>query len=262
VRRAIKHSKQHWATGPHRPRALFICGSQRSGTNMLQGVLNSSARTRVYNEDHPKAFKKYRLKELGEISNLVNRAPCPWVVFKCIMDSQHTRQLLNQFPESKCIWIFRDYRDVAESAERKWMDAQRHIIRNIAERDHTWDRWYTETLSDERRELVRRLYYPEMTELTAGAIKWYLRNQLFFDLKLQDCADRVLLVNYNRLVTNPNQEFDRVGRFLKLSIPQSAYGHVHDRSLQKPLASKLDPRVTDLCDQLMRDFMRILEPSN
>lgn len=262
LQRFIKHAKQHFVRSQQPSRPLFICGAQRSGTNMLQGVLNFSIQTRVYNEDHPKAFTKYRLRDLKDLSNLIKKAPCKWVVFKCIMDSQHTEKLLDHFPESKCIWIYRDYRDVAESAARKWGDAQRHIIRNIAERDNSWQRWYTETLSDERRELVRTVYHPEISELSAGALKWFLRNKLFFDMQLEKQQDRVLLLNYNRLVTSPREEFARISRFLAIAIPPETYSHVHDRSLQKPLDATIDPRVTSLCDQLMRDFMRIIEPPN
>lgn len=256
--RLVKHAKQRINPPDKESKALFICGSQRSGTNMLSGVLDRSPLTRIYNEDHPLAFQKYRLKRYPVIRSLVEKAPCHWVVFKSIMDSQNIRSLLDEFPNSKCIWIYRDYRDVAESAEKKWVNAQRHIIRNIAIRDNDWDRWYTERLSIDRRQLIRSFYHEGMNETTAGALKWFLRNKLYFDMELSNIPDQVLLVSYNTLVTELKEQFDRIAKFLEIPIDKTCYDHVHYRSIQKPLDQPIEDGVKLICDQVMKDFKHIL----
>ena len=71
IKRWRKHRKQNYHGQDQQ--ILFICGVQRSGTNMLLKVFDNLPYTRTYNEDNPLAFttkpmyNKMRIKRFKEI---------------------------------------------------------------------------------------------------------------------------------------------------------------------------------------------------
>lgn len=255
--RAFKHASQALSASHKEARPLFIVGAQRSGTNMLLNVLDKSLETRTYNEDHPAAFEKYRLKDRQVRDRILRKASCAWGVFKPLCDTQHLDQLLADHQDGKALWILRDYRDVANSASVKWGHAQRHIIQHIAEKDDQWTRWYCERMSPERRSKVRTLYHADMTEHTAAALKWYLRNILFFDLQLQHRSDDVLLLRYENLVQHP-ASFQQIFDFLEIPYSPSYTRDVFEDAVGKNKAPQIESAVEALCEDLLRQFEAVI----
>ena len=250
IRRLVKHGRQYLIKKKNSgQQVLFILGAQRSGTNMLVSVFDKFPFSRTYNEDDPSAFSKtMRIKSPGHIRALLD-CPASLIVFKPIIDSHKAREFLNEYPNSKIIWIYRNYLDVANSATVKWKDAQRHIVRHIAEKNNSWDRYYTEALTDQDRDFVRSLYSKDMSEVSAGVLNWYLRNRLFFKLDLEK-EERVLLVNYERLVLNPDREFSRIGQWLGVGFDPSYYHHLFKTSVKKSDPDEIDDEIQEISQDL------------
>lgn len=204
TKRGLKYANQRRRMNSRQALPFFICGCQRSGTNMLLDVLDRSPDTWVYNEDHRAAFDNYRIKAFGIRQTLLSKAGCSFVVFKCLADSQNADQLLKEHPGSKAIWIYRGYQDVANSAVRKWGQGQKSLIRLLVS-EEGWRHWLVEGTPSDRRELVRQLYSDETSPHTAAALKWYLRNVIYLDHRLEHHDEQVRLVRYERLVSNPVQ---------------------------------------------------------
>jgi hypothetical protein len=247
TRRATKYAGQLGTGRRGQAAPLFVLGCQRSGTNMLLAALEASPETWTYNEDNPRAFRRFRLRDPQRIASLTERARCRVVVFKALCDSQHADRLLERFPEAKVIWLLRGYSPVVDSAVRKWGDGQLRLVRRIAG-DAPFDHWLAERLPDHRRELVRELVARDLSLHSAAALKWYLRNELYFDRELDRRVDRALLVRYEDVVA------DRVGRLSEVFElaglrfdPAFAEGVSEDRRGPEP---GLDPRVRELCDDL------------
>ena len=91
---------------------VFLLGCGRSGTNMLSRSLGKSFQVDLYNEDHPAAFEKWRIKDLATIERLSHSGFARIKLFKPILDTHMAHVFLSYFPGSKIVFIFRHYRDV------------------------------------------------------------------------------------------------------------------------------------------------------
>lgn len=247
--RSRKHLLQNFQTPIKDKQVLFIVGAQRSGTNMLLKLFDQIAWTRTYNEDNYLAFsKQLRLKDREQILPLLKgNAHC--FVFKPILDLQLLPQLLADFPNAKAIWIFRHFHDVSNSAKRNWQTAQRHIIKHIATQENDFVRWYCENLQLSDRELIRSFYSEKLTEEEAGVLKWYLRNQFYFSLGINQRKD-VLLLEYEELVKDPTKELKKIETFIDASIPDTAANHIFTSSIRKHQFPTISQSIQNLAQGL------------
>jgi Sulfotransferase domain len=253
LRKRIQQNKLPRTT----PCALFIVGTQRSGTNMLDGVLNNSVETTVYNEDHPHAFVKYRLRPRHEIQQLIQRQRSPWVVFKPLCDSQHIDKLLDTFQGSKAVWIYRNHHDVIRSTLKKWPKTQINHVRRIVEGDPA--HFSSERVSDEYRALMSSFYNADMLVQDAAALKWLVRNNYFFEYGLFDQPDRVLLINYDRLVSQPEVECRRLFEFIGIVFDPAFVEFVHSTSKRNTPVEGINPEIVRLCNEMLARFDAVLE---
>ncbi|MEO8391824.1 MAG: sulfotransferase [Chloroflexota bacterium] len=235
------------------PRGLFIFGVQRSGTNMLLDMLDQSLDTWVYNEDHPKAFDNYRIKALDPRNLLIYRAGCEWVAFKSICDMHLADQILDGHPTSKSLWIFRSYKDAANSAVAKW--DQTALIRLLVEVDKK-RYWFNERIAPDVLNLVRGFHDGGLSNIEASMLKWYVRNLLYFELSIDQRADQVLLIHYETLVSNPKVEGQRVFDFLGLPFETRYTRQLVDSSVGKTPFPDVNPEIARLCEEL---YQRLLE---
>ncbi|MDP9341273.1 MAG: sulfotransferase [Actinomycetota bacterium] len=256
TRRAAKYAGQLGTGRRGRAAPVFVLGCQRSGTNMLLAVLEASPETWTYNEDNPRAFRRFRLRDLERISWLTERARCRSVAFKALCDSQHADRLLERFPQGRVVWLLRDCAPVADSAVRKWGDGQLRLVRRIAG-DAPFDHWLAERVPEPRRELVRELVARDLSLHSAAALKWYLRNELYFDRELDRVPDRAMLVRYEDVVADPEARFAEVFRFAGLGFDPAFVREVSgDRRGPEP---DIDPEVRELCDDLAARLDRVLQ---
>jgi len=216
---------------------------------MITAVLDKSLDSWVYNEHNPKAFERSRIKPTAERLRLIRQARCRWVVFKPICDSQNIDRLLADHPGAKAIWIFRRYQDVTNSALRKWGKRQLILIRQAATGDDV-NNWFVDRMSEERRHLIRELYHEEMSWHTAGALKWYMRNALYFDNGLDQRPEEVKLVRYEDFVQEPHEQCEAILGFLGLSFNPVYVADVVDTSIRKEEFPPIDPRVERLCEEM------------
>jgi hypothetical protein len=237
-------------------RALFVVGCQRSGTNMLMWTLERSPHVWVYHEHAwSPAFRRYRLRPTATIERLVRRAPANTVAFKPICDSHLVDRLLARHPGSLAIWIFRNYRDVANSMAQNFPGHAREILRWIVEGDTDLLGWRGERLAPEAVEVVRACYRPEMSVEEAAAVVWWLRNRFFFDLALEK-DPRVRLAKYEDLVAGGEEPFRRLFDFAGVPFDSRLVSTVFDTSVGKRPSPVMAPRLVELCDELLERLER------
>src|SRR5262245_20893973 len=120
IRRAYKHVYQaiRWRTQPA-SRVLFIVGCQRSGTTLLTRLLDTDVGCRVFREHSELSSADeaagIRLKPLPEVAAILGRVRAPLVVAKPLVETQNVRSLLEHFPGSRALFMYRGYADVARS---------------------------------------------------------------------------------------------------------------------------------------------------
>lgn len=259
ARRAWRRRKQLWqllygTAGEARP--VFLVGCQRSGTNMLQEAIDRSLQTWIYNEDNSTAFDNYRIQPLAKRKRLIARARCRWVLFKPLCDTQNIDRLMAEHPGSRVIWPFRHYDDVVNSTLRAFGRGRQLWMVRMAATEPAWDHWFVERMSGSTRALLARHYRSGLSVYSAAALKWYVRNQIFFEYGLDDHPD-VRLAEYEQLVRRPEQEIGAVLAELGLDFDPQWTANVHKGSVAREAPPPIDDEIRTLCDQLLEQLREV-----
>jgi hypothetical protein len=174
----------------------------------------------TYSEGSAPFFSGVLLRPLESVERLLHRNPFPVVALKPICETHRIGELLDRFPESRAIWIFRHYQDAVISASTKWRSGK-EAVRRLASGELERAGWRAGGLSAEKLATVRQLYRDDLSLHAANAIMWYLRNDLYFDLGIDQRAD-VLLVRYEDIVADPVTSLGRIFAFAGLGLPADA----------------------------------------
>ena len=247
IAKAWKRFRLRISGVPGEARPMFVFGAQRSGTTMLLNTIQGHVQVEYFDENDEEAFDHLRLRDLEAIDGIVKRSRGKLNIFKPICDSQHARKILDGVPSALGLWIYRRYEDVVNSALRNF-DIHREFLRWMIE-DPERARWRAENVTAENMQLVRHYYDKGASDPSSRALIWYLRNFQYYQQKL-DQDPRVLLVCYERLVTDPHAEFSRVFKFSGLSGDSGTLAKVHSRSIKKNKVPEIEPEIRQLCDGL------------
>ena len=110
-------------------------------------------------------------------------------------------------------------------------------------------RWQAQGLSEEDLALVRSFDYTRLNPVSGAALLWYLRNSLYFDLRLSRRSDG-LLVSYERLLAQPRQTMAAVCSFLDFPYHPRLIEHIRTAPGGPGKAIDLHPEIRRRCDDL------------
>lgn len=229
-------------------RCAFLLGAQRSGTNMLLGALERHRRIECFNESDEEAFDNCRIRRPDVIDRLVLRSFADLIVLKPICDSQWTRRLLDAGAHRQAIWIYRDYEDVVNSALRQFTEHTKYLWYML--NDKATAGWRVENVTAEHLALVERHHGRGISDASARALIWYLRNALFFQQTL-DRDWHVLLVRYEQLVESPELELQQVRDHLNIEFQPRMARSLFATSVRKHDAPDIDPKIKTLCHEML-----------
>lgn len=230
------------------PLIVFGAGCQRSGTTMLGEIIDRSMDTWVYHEHDRRAFRDHRLRT-GDVDRLARWSGRPVAVFTSIVDAQWTDRFLERHPGSKAVWIYRGYPDVARSAIVEWGDHQQRVANGVRTRAFADLGWRGERLSDHVIGTIDRLHRPDLTVEEGAALFWWMRNSILWDRDLVD-DDRVLVVRYEDLVTDPDPYCRRVFDFLGVGFDESYVSDATPSSVRDEPLTGLSGEIRELCDDM------------
>ena len=211
----------------------FLFGCQRSGTTALLDAFGSLGSVRTYQERGSlltcSEGDGLRLRPLEQIRPILESDVQDLVVLKPLAESHRMIELIDFFPGSRALWIFRDYRDVIASTLRKWPSANPEETFALMLRSGSWSYFGSrECYSAPVVELIENARKSHPTLADACAVLWIARNSLFLDLPLDD---RLQPMNYEALVTN-HRYADRVFSHFGLSVAKEGWRALfHDRSI-------------------------------
>jgi hypothetical protein len=223
----------------------FIFGAQRSGTDMVASVFNRCPEAECYYESDPEAFDRFVLRGRAVVSHLAQKSHARTVFFKSILNSQNARCLLDLDERAKAIWLFRPYQDVVNSNLKRF----KAHFQDLSEMLHDPEKagWRVENVSVEDMALVRKYHDKGVSDASARALLWYLRNQLLFQQHLAH-DPHVLIANYDRIVTNPIDAFSQIFAFFGLPFRPRFVAKVKASSIQRDPSPIIDPDIQQLCD--------------
>jgi hypothetical protein len=119
------------------------------------------------------------------------------------------------------------------------------------------DWWLGKGLSDETYAIVTQLAHPDISDASAAALIWYFRNVLFFEQGF-DSDPRVRLVQYESLVSDPQQELRCVFGFLGLDYSARISSKIFASSIKRHNPPPIEPPIEQLCAGLMSRFDAVL----
>lgn len=202
-KRAFQYAR--YRPGAPKP-ALFVVGCQRSGTSLMHHLLRLDWHTVTYDEESPLSagdpVEGLRWAPLDQVARRFAADRAALVVAKPLVESQNLDRLLEALPGSRALWMYRDVGAVARSNVKYFAPGTSHRdLQPILAGDQT--NWRAERLGPGARELVRRLYRPDLAAEDAAALFWYARNSLLFDRGL-DNDPRVRACRYEDLLADPS----------------------------------------------------------
>jgi hypothetical protein len=236
---------------PGEATAVLLVGLQRSGTNMVVRGLERAPEFEVYNENHPAAFNRFRLRPLADVRRLVEASRHPYVLLKPLCDSHRTVELLDALGTAsapRAMWVYRSAEGRARSAVAKFGDHNLQLLRELAA-GRGRDRWQAQGLSQDSLDLLGRLDWSTVDAVSAAALFWYLRNRLYFDLGLAE-RDDVLLVSYDAMVADPPAEMRRVCSFLGFPYHPRLVAGIGARPPTTAPSVAVQPQVAACCAEL------------
>jgi hypothetical protein len=255
-------------SGGSSPRALFILGCQRSGTTMVVETLDRDWRVKTFPEFSAvnlpadgrrpwsvRSMSRYglRMRPLDQVAARIEGTHSPLVVLKPLVESQRAPAILRAIDGAVCLWVFRDYRDVARSNVKLFTPEVTRI--NLEPMlVHQPGNWRGEVVPEDVRELIARHYAPDMSPFDGAALFWYARNRLFFDLDLP-AEKRVMALRYEDLVAEPAAAMTRVYAHAEVPFPGPALvADIHPRSVGLGRELELATEVEEACDRLLADL--------
>jgi len=233
---------------------VFVVGCQRSGTSLFHHLLRLDRDTVTYDEESPlsagDAAEGLRWPPLPEVARRFRDDRAGFIVAKPLVEAQNLDRLLEAFPGARAVWMARDYRAVARSNVAYFPEGtSRRDLEPILAGDET--NWRAERLGEGARELVRRLYRPELSAYDAAALFWYARNSLLFDRGLAD-DPRVRVCRYEDLLGDPAGVMRAVYAFLERPWPgERLVRDVEPAPARPPRPLGLEPVVSEACAGLL-----------
>lgn len=219
---------------------------------MLQ-IFKKDLHTKIY-EDQSRLTsqdreRKIRLNPLEDVKKAIDKNSAPLIILKPLVETQHSNKLLDFFPDSRALWLYRDYRDVAFSnishfGIRNGINNLRSIIKNSP------DDWRSENVPENVRNLITHHFSEDMNPYDAAALFWYVRNTFFFEFNLH-CNPRVIMCRYEDLVTEPSVVMEGIYDFLGRPFPgETIVEEVHSGALGKGGDIRLSPEIAKRCGEL------------
>lgn len=191
-----------------------------------------------------------RLNPLDSVCKELDKSKTPLTVIKPLVESQNAVRLLESFSGSYVLWVYRNYRDVAQSNINKFgilngINDLRPIV------DNEPNNWRSEKVSESTREIVSTFFSEKMNPPDAHLLCWYARNVLFFEQSLKSHKN-VIICRYEDLAVDPSKVvkaiYDRTGQ----KYPgDSIVSGTHSSSVGKGCDLVISPEVEELCTHLL-----------
>lgn len=232
---------------------LFIVGCQRSGTSLMTRIFFRDIRAKVYRESSILSSNdpfKLRLNSLPLVKKRISRDKAPLIILKPLVESQNIIKLLENFQESYAIWLFRHYKDVTSSNLKQFgIENGINDLKPIA--NNQPGDWRSEKVTPYTRSIINQFFNEELSPYDASALFWFARNQIFYDLKLDE-NPRILMCRYEDLASTPASIVKYIYDYIGLPFPENHLTkEVHKRSVKKGKDVLLSPAIENLCDKLL-----------
>lgn len=222
-------------------------------------IFENDLNTKTYGEFSKLSSKdenKIRLNPLYLVKKDIQKGRAPFIILKPLVESQNILKLLQYFDNSKALWMFRDYKDVALSnlnhfGIKNGLNNLRPIVENKS------GNWRSEKVSKNVRKIILSHFSENMNPYAAAVLFWYARNSLYFELGLDQNID-VFLCKYEDLVRAPVKVVKTIYRNLNQNFPGTKIQKkIYSKSLKRSQDMELSPEIGQFAKELLDKLNKI-----
>jgi len=243
---------------PHKQtKIIFILGCQRSGTTIIQQLVSMSPLVKYHGEGELPYFydadgeKSFRFKSTNDIEQYTDDEAYDFIALKPLYESHNIEQLLSDHEGSKAIWVFRNYNDVIKSHLNYYnFDAIDYIrpVFNLKIKS-----WINEYVPQNVSELLKQLSIDELSDADAYALFWLLRSSIYLNIS-ESHKNKVLLINYEDLISMPEQQTSRLFNFLDIAKKSFFYKIIRSGIVKNSYNFKINPIIKIECDRIYKEL--------
>ena len=232
-------------------RFILVVGVQRSGTNMIMEAFSRGFQYDSFSDSDSRFFDNYEFRATNDVIERSSSILAPIVALKPMMETYKLDEMLQEFPNSQGIWVYRCMADVVNSHVAQWQGMPDSLRRIKGDRD--WNDWRAKGISDASYDIISEYSDENLTNDTACAIFWYVRNIQFFEKEYHK-DNRVFLLPYDNFVVDPELRFPKL--FVSMELPFTPFmiKHIHKQSLRKKKEPEVNPEISKLCKNLEDRF--------
>jgi hypothetical protein len=237
------------------PRIVWVFGCQRSGTTMLRSFIGFDPRVDDQGEGDPPYFWQVPVEDPRylraipdeEIARLAAQSRSEVVLIKPLHDSQRAAALLNRFPDSKGIWIFRHYHEVILSHLNYYRGRYDPLpyVKDLL--DLSEGSWKSEGLGESMRDFILTHRHLATTPTAGFALFWLARNSLLFE----QLHPRLATLHYADLVEHPRAALAFLSQHVDLRLDPRYAEFPQRRERTSALPDAIPPPLHDACEQMM-----------
>ena len=239
----------------HPTKIIFLFGCQRSGTTILQKIISLNPNVKFHGEgDSPYFYdsdteKHHRLIPTNEVNQLIQKEHLKLITLKPLYESHFANKLIANYPNSKGIWVFRDYNEVIDSHIRYYKQNAIDYIKPLYSSET--NSWLNESLTEEVIKLISILPLEELSDADAYGLFWIARNSIFLEAKDNK---NILLINHRHLVESPENQITIICDFIGLPAYNFYSKAIHKKNSTKRLTIQLKPEIQQACEKIYQQL--------
>lgn len=236
-----------------KPKAvIWIFGCQRSGTTFLENIFRHDLDSIVFGEFSELTIdgRKTVLTITDKLVSIVSNKNAKYAVIRPLFESDRAIELMNLFPNSIGIWMFRDCLSVVNSMKRKWNEDFFNISK-LVESDHE-DNWRLEKKLAPLNNFIGKVPIDELY-----AQYWIIRNSIPIEKKLTNDS-RIFFLNYETLVHNPKYAISKIlGSTKKISLWDDFKSNVRPSNSTKKSPKNIEKTTILKANNLLNKLVNI-----
>jgi hypothetical protein len=246
MRAQYKATRQKYADLGGPAHLIWIMGCQRSGTTHLERIFRSDLDSAVFGEFselsiHPEVSV---WQPLPRVADILAGCNARYAVARPLFESDRMREILNYFPASHALWLFRDCPHVVDSMISKW-DDRFFALSGRRETDENGE-WRLAGLKAK----IESELGPAAPIRDQYALYWLRRNEIPLARGLVG-EPRLMFLNYRQLVTRPDYCVDTIMKRCGLQGVWPGFKtDTHAKSLDKPVAHPVSPELLARCESV------------
>lgn len=218
---------------------IWIFGCQRSGTTFLEKIFRHDLDSEVFGEfsELTIAERKTVLRKPEELVKIVSSKNAKYAVIRPLFESDRALALMDLFPNSVGVWMFRNCEAVVNSMVNKWDDKFFSISKKVeSDQNNFW------RLEKVLQPLINEISHEKLNDVYAKY--WVIRNTIPLEKKLIE-DPRILFLEYNQLAMNPKESIKTVlNHTKKINIWKGFKSNARTDSINKNLDLKLASDIT------------------